>query len=93
MYIIRYLTTEPVNKCLVDIVYATDKNIIKIYDIFIYPIINKTDNNGIITEIVDKQFKFSKELKEDYIKTMIQLLAKDLNDPIIDQKIKSNKTK
>jgi hypothetical protein len=78
MYIIRYLTEEPGNKCLVDIVYATDKNILKIYDIFIYPIINKKDNNGIMTEVVDSLFKFSDDLKIDYANTLSHLLVDEL---------------
>jgi len=78
MNIIRYLTTEQGNKCLVDIIHSFTENILNIHDIFVYPIINKKDDNGIITEIVDKQFLFSEELKVDYANTMSQILVKEL---------------
>jgi len=78
MNIIRYLTTEPDNKCLVDIVHSFTEDILNIHDIFIYPIINKEDDDGIITEIVGTRILLSDELKIDYANTMHQILVKEL---------------
>ena len=78
MNIIRYLTTELDNKCLVDIVHSFTENILNIHDIFIYPIINKEDDNGIIREIVGTRILLSDELKIDYANTMHQILVKEL---------------